>query len=153
MKCILRKEMTVFLPSFHITAVEIHLANLVQIFLLSGQNNPSSWKPQEPINSNRKISQVWNFPPFMLNLRCFTFGCPGMSRSFLALRNCLSILLPSILYTASSLCRKNSICFSDSSLSQLSHTGAANMEQAVGRKEETSSKQVIAMDVTHCKLL
>ena len=51
------------------------------------------------------------------------------------------------------LCRKNSICFSDSSLSQLSHTGAANMEQAVGQKEETSSKQVIAMDVTHCNLL
>ena len=51
------------------------------------------------------------------------------------------------------LCRKNSICFSDSSLSQLSHTGAANMEQAVGHKEETSSKQVIAMDVTHCNLL
>ena len=149
MKCILRKEMTVFLPSFHFTAVEIHLGNLVQIFLLSGQNNPSSWKPQEPINSNRKISQVWNFPPFMLNLRCFTFGFPGMSRSFLAPRNCLSILLPSILYTASSCVGRIPSAF----LTQLSHTGAANMEQAVGQKEETSSKQVIAMDVTHCNLL
>ena len=141
------------LSSFHFTAVKIHVANLVQIFLLSDQNNPSSWKPQEPINSNRKISQVWNFPPFMLNLRCFTFGCPWDVEEFpspeeLPLHSSAKHSLYCFI-----LCRKNSICFSDSNLSQLSHIGAANMERAVGQKEETSSKQVIAMDVTHCNLL
>ena len=153
MKCILRKEMTVFLPSFHFTAVEIHLGNLVQIFLLSGQNNPSSWKPQEPINSNRKISQVWNFPPLHAEFKMFHIWFSWDVEEFpspeeLPLHSSAKHSLYCFI-----LCRKNSICFSDSSLSQLSHTGAANMEQAVGQKEETSSKQVIAMDVTHCNLL